>query len=71
MSRCMSELCVGASCVFGRLDHVALDGLELCSLLVHHGRNIAKELVQFTDRLLYLSYLGFSLNDQVLLKVNF
>jgi hypothetical protein len=50
--------------------HVLFDDIELRSLLMHHMRNIAEQLVELAHALLDIPDLGLALDDHVLLKVD-
>jgi TRAP-type mannitol/chloroaromatic compound transport system permease large subunit len=50
--------------------HVLLDDIELSTLLMHHVRHIAEQLVQLTDRLLDVADLGLALDDELFLEVD-
>jgi hypothetical protein len=50
---------------------VLFDNVELRSLLMHHMRHIAEQLVQLAHALLDIPDLGLALDDHVLLEVDF
>jgi hypothetical protein len=50
---------------------VFFNNVQLCTLLMHHVGNITEQLVQLADALLNVAYLGFALDDQRLLEVDF
>lgn len=57
--------------IIPRILHIYADDIQLLPLLMHHVPYVAEELVQFPDALLDISDLGFSLDDELLLKVDF
>ena len=57
--------------VIPRVLHIHTDDIQLFPLLVHHVADIAEELVQLADALLDIPDLGFPLDDELFLEVDF
>jgi hypothetical protein len=50
---------------------VFLNNIQLCTLLMHHVSNITEQLVQLSNTLLDVAYLGLALDDERLLEIDF
>jgi len=51
-------------CIRSHILYIPTYRIQLASLLMHNMRHISKQLIQLSNALLNISYLGFSLYDQ-------
>jgi hypothetical protein len=51
--------------------NVLFNDVQLRALLLYHVGHIAEQLVELSDALLNVAYLGLALDDEGLLEVNF
>jgi hypothetical protein len=51
--------------------HILLDYIQLRSLLMYHVRHISKQFIEFANTLLDVTDLGFALDDEGFLEVDF
>lgn len=71
MPRRRSQFWVGGSCVHSYVLDVLRNDIELFSLLMHHGRHISKQFIQFPNALFDIPDFAFSFYDQRFLEIYF
>ena len=71
IAACASKLDVGAPCISESILNVHINRVEHTTLFTNDMRNVSKELIQLAHRLFDLTNLSFSLDDQVLLVIDF
>jgi hypothetical protein len=61
---------VSPSCVIPDIFNMVCHQIQRLSLLVHHMRHVAEQLIELRDRLFNVPDLRFTLDDQRFLEVD-